>query len=320
MTDVAGPCPGPRLDQRPGPGRRLPLRDLRAGRAARARRLGPQPRATVASRPSSRGRPPRSRRRSPGAGAGRPAPGSRTCAAEPETAIGETGFRAAPVELRRRRAVIATRRPIMPGAEPFEYPGRPDVGVLLVHGFTGSPFEMRPVGEALASSGIGSIGVLLRGHGTHPDDMVGYRYTDWIADVESALDRLLERHERAVIVGLSMGGTLTLNVAARRANDPRVVGLVTIGATLYLTGLAPSPRQPDRQGRQVAGLGPAGHQGSARLGPARRLPPLPDSCPPRAARPDARDERAPLRGPPADPDRPRPRRSRRPARQRRPDP
>ena len=130
--------------------------------------------------------------------------------------------------------MIATRRPIMPGAEPFEYPGRPDVGVLLVHGFTGSPFEMRPVGEALASSGIGSIGVLLRGHGTHPDDMVGHRYTDWIADVESALDRLLERHERAVIVGLSMGGTLTLNVAARRANDPRVVGLATIGATLYL--------------------------------------------------------------------------------------
>ena len=125
-------------------------------------------------------------------------------------------------------------RPIMPGAEPFEYPGRPDVGVLLVHGFTGSAFEMRPVGQALAASGIGSIGVLLRGHGTHPDDMVGHRYVDWIADVEAGLDRLLERHERAVIVGLSMGGTLTLNVGARRANDPRVVGLVSIGATLYL--------------------------------------------------------------------------------------
>jgi carboxylesterase len=122
----------------------------------------------------------------------------------------------------------------MPGAEPFEYPGRADVGVLLVHGFTGSPFEMRPVGKALAASGIGSIGVLLRGHGTHPDDMVGHRYADWIADVEAALDRLLERHERAVLVGLSMGGTLTLNVGARRAGDPRVAGLVPIGATLYL--------------------------------------------------------------------------------------
>jgi carboxylesterase len=64
--------------------------------------------------------------------------------------------------------------------------------------------------------------------------MVGCRHTDWIADVEAGLDRLLERYERAVIVGLSMGGTLTLNVAARRASDPRVVGLVTIGGTIYL--------------------------------------------------------------------------------------
>jgi carboxylesterase len=130
--------------------------------------------------------------------------------------------------------VIATGRPIMAGAEPFEYPGRPEIGVVLVHGFSGSPFEMRPVGKALAASGIGSIGVLLRGHGTHPDDMVGYRYTDWIADVEAGLDRVLERHHRAAIVGLSMGGTLTLNVGSRRVGDPRVAGLVTIGGTLYL--------------------------------------------------------------------------------------
>jgi carboxylesterase len=130
--------------------------------------------------------------------------------------------------------IAASGRPIMAGAEPFEYPGRPEIGALLVHGFTGSPFEMRPVGKALAACDIGSIGVLLRGHGTHPDDRVGCRFTDWITDVESGLDRLLERHERAVIVGLSMGGTLTLNVGARRAHDPRVAGLVTIGGTLYL--------------------------------------------------------------------------------------
>jgi carboxylesterase len=122
----------------------------------------------------------------------------------------------------------------MPGAEPFELPGRPDVGVLLIHGYTGSPYEMRPVGEALSRHGIGSLGLLLRGHGTHPDDMLGRTYTDWIADVEEGLDRVLERHERAAIVGLSMGGTLTLNVASRHASDPRLAGLVTIGAPLRL--------------------------------------------------------------------------------------
>src|SRR5687768_2563414 len=103
--------------------------------------------------------------------------------------------------------MAVTTRPIMAGAEPFEFPGQPDIGALLVHGFTGSPFEMRPIGVALAEHGIGSEGVLLGGHGTHPDEMIGRRYTDWIADVEAGLDRVLARHERVVIVGLSMGGT-----------------------------------------------------------------------------------------------------------------
>jgi carboxylesterase len=125
-------------------------------------------------------------------------------------------------------------RPRLPGAEPFEYQGRDDLAVLLVHGFTGSPFEMRPLAEALAEAGVGSACPLLRGHGTHPDDMLSYRYTDWIEDVEGALDCLLARHERVAMVGLSMGGTLTLNVAARRAADDRIAGLVTIGAPLVL--------------------------------------------------------------------------------------
>lgn len=122
----------------------------------------------------------------------------------------------------------------MPGAEPFEYPGRDDLAVLLVHGFTGTPFEMRQLGEALAAAGIGSACPLLRGHGTYPDDMLGHPYTDWIEDAERALDGLLARHDRLVVVGLSMGGTLALNVAARRADDARIAGLVTISAPLVL--------------------------------------------------------------------------------------
>jgi carboxylesterase len=128
----------------------------------------------------------------------------------------------------------AVNRPRLPGAEPFEYQGRDDLGVLLVHGFTGSPFEMRPLGEALAEAGVGSSCPLLPGHGTHPDDMIRFRYTEWIEDVERALVGLLARHARVAIVGLSMGGTLALNVAARRAGDARITGLVTIGAPLVL--------------------------------------------------------------------------------------
>ena len=120
------------------------------------------------------------------------------------------------------------------GADPFELPGTAEVGVLLVHGFTGTPHEMRPVGEALAGRGIGSHAILLRGHGTHPDDLVGCRYVDWIDDVQRGLDRLLRTYPAAVVVGLSMGGTLALNVAARRADDSRLLGLVTICAPVRM--------------------------------------------------------------------------------------
>ncbi|MCC6175086.1 MAG: alpha/beta fold hydrolase [Chloroflexi bacterium] len=128
----------------------------------------------------------------------------------------------------------ANGRRIVPGAEPFEYGGPSDLGVLLVHGFTGTPYEMRPVGKHLAACGFGSRGILLRGHGTSPDDMMGCLYTDWLEDVEAGLAVLLEQYDQAVLVGLSMGGTLCLNVAARHADDPRIVGVVSIGAPLVL--------------------------------------------------------------------------------------
>jgi carboxylesterase len=129
---------------------------------------------------------------------------------------------------------MARASALMPGAEAFAHPGDAEIGVLLVHGFTGSPAEMRPLGEALAQSGVGSECMLLRGHGTHPNDMLEARHDHWIDDLERGLDRLLKRHARAAIVGLSMGGTLALNLAARHQHDSRVAGLVTICAPLTL--------------------------------------------------------------------------------------
>lgn len=122
----------------------------------------------------------------------------------------------------------------MAGAEPFSFGGRGEVGVLLVHGFTGTPFEVRPLGEHLARQDVASLGVLLRGHGTHPNDMLGCRYQDWIDDAEAALEDLLRSNRRVVLVGFSMGGTIALNIAARRADDARILGAVAICAPLRL--------------------------------------------------------------------------------------
>lgn len=122
----------------------------------------------------------------------------------------------------------------MPGAEPFSFPGCGEVGVLLVHGFTGTPFEVRPLGEHLAGQGIASIGVLLRGHGTHPNDMLGCRYQDWITDAEEGLEALLRTNRHVILIGFSMGGTIALNLAARRTEDARISGVVAICAPLRL--------------------------------------------------------------------------------------
>src|SRR5687768_16151489 len=68
-------------------------------------------------------------------------------------------------------------RPIMPGAEPFIYRAG-EVGCLMVHGFTSSPFEMRGLGRHLAERGITAAAPLLAGHGTSPEDLDGKTWHD----------------------------------------------------------------------------------------------------------------------------------------------
>ena len=118
---------------------------------------------------------------------------------------------------------------LLPGAEPFEFDGGP-VGVLLVHGFTGSPQSMRPWGEHLAAAGLTVRCPLLPGHGTHWTDMASTTWQDWYGAADKAFRELLGRCERVFVMGLSMGGTLTLRLA--EVHGPQVAGLVTVNASL----------------------------------------------------------------------------------------
>ena len=122
----------------------------------------------------------------------------------------------------------------MAGAEPFRYEAPGETACLLVHGFTGTAHELRDLGRHLAESGVTARGLLLSGHGTRPEDLARFSYRDWIADVERALDELLAEGKRVFLCGLSMGGTLALNVAARRADEPGLAGVVTLAAPLRL--------------------------------------------------------------------------------------
>ncbi|NLA05166.1 MAG: alpha/beta fold hydrolase, partial [Firmicutes bacterium] len=102
--------------------------------------------------------------------------------------------------------------PIIPGAEPFAFPGG-EVGCLLVHGFTGNPSSMRPMGEYLAAQGFTVVGPRLKGHGTRVDDMLDNRYQEWIASAEAGLEEIRKQCVTVFVAGLSMGATLSLHLA-----------------------------------------------------------------------------------------------------------
>lgn len=105
---------------------------------------------------------------------------------------------------------------IMPTAEPFFFPGSSQIGVLLVHGFTGAPKEMRWMGETLnREHGFTCLGVRLAGHATRPEDMIRSSHADWLLSVEEGYRLLSGAAERIVLAGLSMGGALSLTMAAQ---------------------------------------------------------------------------------------------------------
>ena len=121
---------------------------------------------------------------------------------------------------------------IIPTAEPFFFPGKPgQPGCLLIHGFTGAPKELRWMGEYLSREhGIHCLGVRLTGHATQPEAMIRSRYTDWVASVEDGYHLLRGVTERIYLVGLSMGGVLTLLMSTKLD----VVGAVAMSTPYHL--------------------------------------------------------------------------------------
>jgi len=114
---------------------------------------------------------------------------------------------------------------ILTGAEPFKHDGS-DVGVLLCHGFTGTPQSMRPWGEYLASRGYTVHVPLLPGHGTTWQEMNATRWQDWYSCVDLAFRQLHETCGHVVVGGLSMGGALALQLA--QEHGPRISGVVLV--------------------------------------------------------------------------------------------
>ena len=126
-----------------------------------------------------------------------------------------------------------------PDAAPFDLTPSPTPGsgsrrsVLLLHGFTGTPYEMRFLGEALARRGLRAVGPLLRGHGGAASDLEPTTHRDWVAGAEEILAKLRRESDRVAVVGLSLGGLVALELARR---NPDVAALVCLAVPLWLPG------------------------------------------------------------------------------------
>jgi carboxylesterase len=119
--------------------------------------------------------------------------------------------------------------PMSTAAQP-ELTGGRRIGVLVVHGFTGSPASMRPWAEDLAARGYAVEMPLLPGHGTRWPDMNKVTWADWVATVEGAFDKLSAENDAVVAVGLSMGGALSLRLAADHGEE--LAGVVMVNTAV----------------------------------------------------------------------------------------
>lgn len=130
---------------------------------------------------------------------------------------------------------MAAQQPVIAGAEPFAADGEGGngrIGVLVSHGFTGSPVSMRPWAEHLAAAGYTVRLPVLPGHCTSWQDLNRTRWTDWYAEIRRAYAELDERCEVIVGCGLSLGGALVLKLAEDLGIDAKLAGLVLVNPAI----------------------------------------------------------------------------------------
>ena len=115
---------------------------------------------------------------------------------------------------------------IVPGAEPFRFDGGDD-GILMVHGFSGSPASLRPMGEWFAEHGLSVVGVRLPGHGTNLQDFASRPWTEWSTAAEEAFAALRGRCSRVVVCAQSFGAALAVRLAARSPEAVDAIALLS---------------------------------------------------------------------------------------------
>jgi carboxylesterase len=143
--------------------------------------------------------------------------------------IGGVDERVEPADQGRLASGSGAPPDLLPGAAPDDAPFSADggrVGIVLSHGFTGTPASLRAWAEHFADAGYTVRLPLLPGHGTHWRETNKSRWPQWYAAVESAFDEVRRRCDTVFAFGLSMGGTLVTRLAEEHPDD--IAGLVLV--------------------------------------------------------------------------------------------
>lgn len=115
-------------------------------------------------------------------------------------------------------------------AKPFHFKGN-RTGCLLIHGFTGCPAEMKLLGNHLKDLGYTVKGIQLKGHGTKVEDMENSTWLDWLGSAEEELHQLMSKCDDVFIIGLSMGGIISLILSSQYD----VAGVVSMASPIKIT-------------------------------------------------------------------------------------
>jgi carboxylesterase len=145
----------------------------------------------------------------------------------------------------------------------LDLPGGPDAALLL-HGLTGSTFELHFLAGRLATAGLRALAPVMAGHGGAPEELAGVPWTAWVSRAADQLSRLSGARRR-FLVGSSMGALVACALAADPAS--RVDGLVLLAPALQLTW-------PGRLGGWLGRLGPLGRRVVSKGGSDVKDPPL----------------------------------------------
>jgi len=136
---------------------------------------------------------------------------------------------------------------VLPGAGTFYFEGS-DVGCLLIHGFTGTPQNIRPLGDFLARRGLTVLCPRLAGHGSTVDEFEQTGPQDWIGTVNAAFDQLRQTCSSVFAIGISMGGTLAMHLGATRGAELAGVGSINgpFGRLPDFEAVVDNPEVPER--------------------------------------------------------------------------